>query len=204
MPASRIALVGESLGTAVVSGVAAHFGAKANTDGSEPETTPLLRYLNSEAPVDFGCVVLVSSFYDFHTLLPSYRIAGYFPILTPLSWIPPLQRLFLSQVKETWDTKGRLAALVASALQGSGSRRVNIQLIHAVDDGDIPCGLSERSYEYVKKAATDSVAGDGEVVEYESDDRSMWKWSQWANVRIDLKIVRTGGITLPLPDRNTY
>lgn len=195
IPASRIALVGESLGTAVASAVAAHFGAKANTDRTVPETTPLLHYSSSEEPVDFGCVVLVSSFYDLHTLLPSYRIAGVVPVLAPLSLVPPLRRLFLSRVRETWDTKGRLAALVSSALQSGASRTVNVQLIHAVDDSDIPCELSERSYEYVKQIAVGTNVEDGEVVEYEDvQDGSMWKWSQWDNVRVDLRIVRTGGM----------
>jgi abhydrolase domain-containing protein 12 len=198
IPSSRIALVGESLGTAVVSGVAAHFGAVKNVEATidgAAETTPLLNEGGpSRPPIDFAAVVLVSSFYDLRTLLLDYRIAGQVPILAPLACIPPMQRFFANRMRETWDTKGRLASLVSSALQGDAERRCHVQLVHALDDTDIPWILSAKSYEHIKTVASDADFTDGEVVEYESShDESLWKWCSKGGVRVDLKVVRKGG-----------
>jgi pimeloyl-ACP methyl ester carboxylesterase len=201
IPSSRIGLVGESLGTAVASGVAAHFGTVSTSENmidDADETTPLSTSPNGEierrSPIDFATVVLVASFYDLRTLLLDYRIAGQVPILGPLVCVPPVQKFFANRMQETWDTKGRLGSLVASALQGDAERRCHIQFLHALDDTDIPCKLSEKSYEHVKSVSSDPDFVDGEVVEYVSDsDKSVWKWCSKGGVRIDLRIVRKGG-----------
>jgi abhydrolase domain-containing protein 12 len=198
IPSSRIALVGESLGTAVASGVAAQLGTVKYADGAvdgAAETTPLLdEGEGRRTPIDFAAVVLVSSFYDLRTLLLDYRIAGQVPILAPLACIPPLQKFFANRMRETWDTKGRLASLVSSALQGDAERRCHIQLVHALDDTDIPWKLSEKSYEHIKASSSDEDFTDGEIVEYEGvHDKSVWKWCSRGGVRVDLKVVRKGG-----------
>ena len=202
IPPSRIALVGQSLGTAVASGVAAYFGVPDFTvrhngvANSTSETEPLLNSPSplTRLPVDFACVVLVSSFFDLRTLLLKYRIAGYVPVLSPLSWIPPVPRFIASQVRETWETNSRLSALVSAALQDGLPRKVNVQLIHALDDTDIPCKMSKMNYEAMKDSGLLVGFAPNEHISYENkQDGSVRKWCEWGNVRAELRIVRAGG-----------
>ncbi|RYP85801.1 hypothetical protein DL770_004980 [Monosporascus sp. CRB-9-2] len=77
IPSDRIVIMGQSLGTAVTSGVAEHFAMQG---------------------VEFAGIILIAGFSDMQTLLSSYTAAGFIPILSPIRAIPPLLRLRLTLI----------------------------------------------------------------------------------------------------------
>ncbi|KAL9025371.1 MAG: hypothetical protein Q9196_005789 [Gyalolechia fulgens] len=111
IPPHRIALVGASLGTAVATAVAEHFVVASQ--------------------IEFAGIVLVAPFSDIPTLLLTYSIGGFIPILSPLRPYPKLQKLLLRYVRDTWDTSSRLANLVRR------SQNVKLYLIHSKNDFEI-------------------------------------------------------------------
>ncbi|KAF7559683.1 hypothetical protein G7046_g4475 [Stylonectria norvegica] len=112
IPASRIVLLGQSLGTAVVSGVAEKYVLQG---------------------VEFAGITIVAGFSDLVSLLTGYRIGGIFPVLAPFRAWPQLLALFNSFIVEKWHSADRLANIVRHT-----KTRLRINLIHARNDGDIP------------------------------------------------------------------
>ena len=112
IPPERIVLLGQSLGTAVATGVAERF--------------------IIEESIEFKGIILVAAFSDIPTLMSSYAIGGIIPILSPLRSYPILEQFFAKRVQETWYTARRLANLVQN------SRDINVQLIHSKNDFNIP------------------------------------------------------------------
>lgn len=117
IPPERIILLGQSLGTAVTTAVAEHFVLESQTE--------------------FAGVILVAGFSDIPTLMLTYSVGGYVPILSALRPYPPLQRFFARKIKDTWQTAVRLGTFVRN------SRNVNLILIHAKNDYEIPWKHSE-------------------------------------------------------------
>ncbi|KAI4119751.1 MAG: hypothetical protein LQ345_000425 [Seirophora villosa] len=111
IPPERIVLVGQSLGTAVAAAVA--------------------EYSVRELHTEFAGVVLIAPFSDVRTLLLTYSIKGFLPVLSPLKPYPVLQKFFLRYVKDTWETSSRIVSLVHS------SQQVNLHIIHSKNDPDI-------------------------------------------------------------------
>jgi abhydrolase domain-containing protein 12 len=116
MPQERIAIVGQSLGTAVATAVVEYF---------------------SSFGVEFSGVALIAPFSDLVTLLATYSIGGVIPILSPLQPYPRLQKFVGSRVVDTWHTATRLANYIRQ------SNSLNLILIHARDDYDIHYTHSE-------------------------------------------------------------
>ena len=85
-----------------------------------------------ESKTEFRGIILVAGFSDIPTLVLTYSIGGIIPILSPLKPYPTLQNFFKSKIQETWYTVDRLRNLVQR------SRALNLYLIHAKDDFDIP------------------------------------------------------------------
>lgn len=112
IPSTRIVLLGQSLGTAVVSGVAERYTAQ-NTE--------------------FAGIVLVAGFSDLASMLSQYRIGGVIPVLAPFKVIPVLLRALRKCVVDKWHSADRLAGIVQNT-QG----RLRLSLVHAINDGDIP------------------------------------------------------------------
>ncbi|KAG8163506.1 hypothetical protein KVR01_006803 [Diaporthe batatas] len=131
VPPSRILLLGQSLGTAVSSAVAEKF--------------------SRERGIDFAGVVLVAAFSSLPTMLANYSLGGLVPLLKPLSICPPLLRFFLRFVVDKWKTLDRLAALTAQNRERNGTLQVSI--IHAADDNDIPCIESAKIFEAMARAS---------------------------------------------------
>lgn len=127
----RIVILGQSLGTAVAIAVAEHFVV--------------------EEHIEFKGIVLVAGFSDMPTLLENYAIGGFIPILSPLKPYPMLQRFFAKRIQETWYTTTRLDNLVRN------SRNINLRLIHAKDDFEIPWTHSNRLF----YAAANATSGSG-------------------------------------------
>jgi pimeloyl-ACP methyl ester carboxylesterase len=116
VPRHKIVLVGQSLGTAVLSAVAEY-------------------YVIQE--VEFAGVILVAGFTNLTNLLLTYSIAGYIPIIGPLRIYSKLYQLFVSYLLDKWPSNERLANFVRL------STRLRLTIIHAVDDFEIPWTHSE-------------------------------------------------------------
>lgn len=112
VPPERIVLLGQSLGTAVATAVAEH--------------------MVVEHGVEFKGIVLVAGFSDIPTLMLTYAVGGILPILSPMKSYPTMQKFFMGKIQETWRTANRLGNLVRN------SKALNLFLIHAKDDFDIP------------------------------------------------------------------
>lgn len=129
VPPSRVVIQGQSLGTAVSLAVAEYFGAVRG--------------------IDFKAIVLIAAFSDVPTLVCTYSIGGIIPILSPLKFLPKLQSFFASQVQETWYSSNRIANLVKT------SRSLELRLIHAFDDVEIPWANSEILFYAAANATSD-------------------------------------------------
>lgn len=127
VPAERIVIIGHSLGTAVTAAVAEHFG---------------------KSGISFAGVIVIAGFTDLPTLLTSYSIGGWVPILSPLSSFPWLQAWFASYVVDKWPSAQRLANFVRM------SKRVRLFIIHAKDDFEIPWFHSEGLFAAAANATT--------------------------------------------------
>lgn len=128
VPADRIVILGQSLGTAVTTGVVERF---------------------AERGTDFAGVVLVAGFTDVPSLLESYAIGGYLPLLSPLRTYPALQRLLINYVVDKWPSADRVANIVRL------SKRLRLFIIHSKDDFEIPWKHSEALFAAAANATTE-------------------------------------------------
>lgn len=128
IPSERIVILGQSLGTAVVTAVAEHYALQG---------------------IEFAGLVLVAGFKDMATLLTSYSIAGFVPILSPLRFYAPLQNFFSGYVLDRWQSATRLANYVRA------SKKVRLYLLHAKDDYEIPWYHSDSLFFAAANATTD-------------------------------------------------
>ncbi|KAM0404494.1 hypothetical protein ACHAPZ_003717 [Fusarium culmorum] len=112
IPASRIVLLGQSLGTAVVSAVAEKYALQG---------------------VEFAGITIVAGFSDLANLLLGYRIGGVVPVLAPFRMWPTLVRFIHRFVVDKWHSDHRLANVVRHT-----KTRLRLNLVHAKNDKDIP------------------------------------------------------------------
>ena len=177
IPPGRIVLVGQSLGTAVAAAVAESFATGEDRNA-------------------LAGVILVAPFTDLPSLLLTYAIGGIVPILSPLRPYPPLQRFFSRYVVDTWQTSSRLTSLIKS------SSKLNLVIIHAKDDFEIPWKHSEALFYAAARATAEETMSLWEIdseKEHEDLGASGWRdtWSTASRnggvVRIVQQIVRNGG-----------
>ncbi|PHH63077.1 hypothetical protein CDD81_6322 [Ophiocordyceps australis] len=109
---SRIVLLGHSLGTAVVSGVAEKYALQ---------------------NVEFAGIVLVAGFSDLASMLSGYRMAGLMPVLGPFAAWPGAVKVLRRLVVDSWNSADRLANIVRHT-----NKRLRLSLVHAANDPDIP------------------------------------------------------------------
>lgn len=128
VPADRIVLVGQSLGTAVTAAVAEHFAEKAT---------------------EFAGVVMIASFTTAPNVLNGYKVGGVLPVLSILEGYPSLLKWIQSKVADTWDTASRISNFVRK------SNRVRLFFIHALDDDEIPCSHTDALFAIAANATTD-------------------------------------------------
>lgn len=150
IPPERIVILGQSLGTAVASAVGLKFADPANKllpGLGDKEARPLLNSHSTTSPTTFAGIILVAPFSSLPSLLLTYRIGGFLPILLPLRPIPWIANHFASQIIDKWPTADRLAAYYdvlsgSPRLHGEGPRggrsMGTVQIFHAVNDFDIP------------------------------------------------------------------
>lgn len=129
IPADRIVLLGQSLGTAVTSGVAEHYAIQG---------------------IEFAGIILAAGFSSMPALLASYTAGGVIPVLSPIRPIPPLLRFFQSFIVDKWESASRLAHVVSLT-----RTRLRLTLIHAKNDAEIPYHESDVLFNSAARAVID-------------------------------------------------
>ena len=161
IPPKRIVLVGQSLGSAVATATAEHFA--------------------FHGAIEFRSLILCAAFSDVPTLMSTYAIGGLIPILSPLRPYPFLSQFFAKRIQETWLTFERLANLVRQ------SKNINVHLIHATNDYDIPWSHSDTLF-YAAANAT-SVEGltfkQIDAVKMKADFGESGRTNVWKTVQED-------------------
>lgn len=141
---------GQSLGTAVSSAVALQFADPKNSlvPAESAKRHQLMSLTPNTHPITFAGIILAAPFNSVPTLLLTYRIGGLLPLLLPLRPFPYIADVLLSQMVDNWRTSERLAAyydvLRASQSLYSGGRSMgSLQVLHALNDADIPYHQTE-------------------------------------------------------------
>ncbi|KAL2839300.1 Alpha/Beta hydrolase protein [Aspergillus pseudodeflectus] len=122
IPASRIVIFGQSMGTAASLAVSHHFAAQS-------------------PPTNFAGTVLVAPFVNAPTLVSTYRVAGTIPILSPLARFPAVFDYLLRFIRDKWLSNERIAQYVR--MNEVNEEKYRVTIIHAEDDWDIPSHHSE-------------------------------------------------------------
>ncbi|KAF3918847.1 hypothetical protein ABW20_dc0102060 [Dactylellina cionopaga] len=108
---SRIVVLGHSLGTAV---------ALAATEK-----------LAREEGIEFAGIILCSAFAKLKTLILTYSIGGFMPVLSPLKPYPIVQKWLIKFIREPWDGEERLKSLIEY------SPHLKLTMLHAHNDYEI-------------------------------------------------------------------
>jgi abhydrolase domain-containing protein 12 len=132
VPAERIILFGQSLGTAVAIAVSEHLALQS-------------------PPVVLAGTILVAPFVDCVTLASTYRVGGTIPILSPINRFSALFNYFQSSIRDTWATKTRIARYIRA--NEDNSKQYRLTIIHAEDDKDIPWHHTEVLFWHAVKAS---------------------------------------------------
>ncbi|GAB7353716.1 hypothetical protein MBLNU459_g4116t1 [Dothideomycetes sp. NU459] len=189
IPASRIVILGQSLGTAVATAVGLHFatlGAGTSHLPTLPESGDSSSGSDNRAQV-FAGIVLVAPFTSLPNLLLSYRIGGVLPVLAPLKRYPTLLAAFTARIADRWPSAARLRAYVEAlpATPGfatSGGGEVgSVAIVHAQNDGDISVHQSAALF-------ARAVGAEGTWM-----GTSGASWKVEGSPRVSLEIVEFGG-----------
>jgi len=129
---SQIILVGQSMGTFV-------------------STAFYHEWVLKLGRAPFKALVLIASFTSLPNLLESYSLKGLTPpVLSPLVFYPRLQQWIRSSIVDQWDTASRLVELgEASGVQ------LNLVMLHARNDHEIPWQEGRRNWDSALDAASD-------------------------------------------------
>lgn len=131
IPPSRILIFSQSLGTAVSLAISDHFALRS-------------------PPIVLTGVILVAPFVDVPTLVATYRVAGFIPILSPLARFPLLFNYLSTFIQDKWSSKDRIAEYVRA--NEANGEKYQLTLIHAKDDYDIPWHHTEMLFWYAVNA----------------------------------------------------
>lgn len=123
----RIAIMGQSLGTAVTFGVAEALINPPNAIEPDPNKS-----------IELGAVISIAGFSNLKELLSTYYAAGVIPILAPLRPYPWIEMFFKSFVYETWESSRRIATLIKKS-----SKKLQLFILHAQNDMEIPVQHSD-------------------------------------------------------------
>ena len=141
-PSTRTVILGQSLGTAVTAASALYF--------ADPSSAHLPTDLTHVSPLPkshpgFAGIVLVAPFRDLATLMETYKIGGFVPILRPLRGYTRIANFLLGRIVDNWPTLSRLRAFIsATATEGSPIR---LTLLHSRNDQDIDFRQSEALFQ---------------------------------------------------------
>lgn len=163
---SQIVLLGQSLGTAAAAGV-------------------YHRWTRGWGLPNLRGLVLIASFPSLPELIWAYSLKGVVPrVFAPLQLIPGLKAWIEGRIAERWETSWRLADLTATP-----GLDLNLTLLHARNDGDIPWQEGWKNWQAAVKGANGTgrstrvagIEGDGnlEVLHWESNDgRKRLRWER--------------------------
>lgn len=178
IPPSRIVLLGQSLGTAVASGVGEYYVSKG---------------------IEFAGIVLVAGFSDLPTMLSEYRIGGIFPVLAPFRASPAILRVFHRFIIDKWHSSARVANIVRDT-----KSRLRLCILHAKNDRDIPWTEDNKLF----KAAVMEKAGitDDDAFEAWKEEKTIQKgdnafvttWSAEPDIHIRQELFPHGGKLSPM------
>ncbi|KAH7371164.1 Alpha/Beta hydrolase protein [Pyrenochaeta sp. MPI-SDFR-AT-0127] len=126
IPPERIVLLGHSLGTAVVSGIAHQY---------------------AKLGIEFAGLILCAAFSNAGNAFSSYSIGGVVPVLAPVRAIPAFQAWFGRRMQDTWSSDNRLAAMARTC------SRLQLVLVHAEDDTTMPWRETEALFKTAIGAA---------------------------------------------------
>ncbi|KAH9868623.1 hypothetical protein J1614_007695 [Plenodomus biglobosus] len=105
-PAPHTVLLGQNLGAAVTTAALLHLSAPSSPylppNLSAPTTTI------TTTPPSYAGIILLHPFRDTASLLKSYKIKGFIPILKPLNAYPRLSTFLSSRILDPWPTLLRL------------------------------------------------------------------------------------------------
>jgi pimeloyl-ACP methyl ester carboxylesterase len=118
VPTKRIVLLAQSLGTAVA-------------------TAAVDALVHDDPGTEFSGLILCAAFPDAASVMMSYRIGGYLPLLSPLAAFRPARTWFASRIRDNWDTKSRLGRIV------NASKHLRLTFLAAECDEVIPYGNTE-------------------------------------------------------------
>ena len=166
VPPSRILIFGQSLGTAVNLAVLEHFALQS-------------------PPIVFVGGILVAPFVDVPTLVATYKVAGIFPILSPLARLPFLFNYLSAFIKEKWSSKDRIACYIRA--NEANGEKYRLTLVHAEDDYDIPShhtevlfwhavnatvpqGITYEEFREVRQKSRNDLGAAGSVMEWRTEN----------------------------------
>ena len=177
IPASRILIFGQSMGTAVGIAVSEHLALQS-------------------PPVVFSGTVLVAPFVDAATLVSTYRIAGTIPLLSPLARFPVAFTYLQRFIRDKWSTKDRIAQYVRANEANGETYRITI--IHAEDDYDVPWHHTSNVFWHAVNASMPSGISYDDLEEKKLESRrdlgaagTVMEW-QTEHGRIREEILKTG------------
>ena len=98
--------------------------------------------------VNFAGVIMIAPFSDLPAMLTTYSVGGLLPLLRPLEWITGFQEWFPNMIVDKWNSALRLSNTVRI------SKRLNLFIIHARNDWDIPYTNSDVLFAAVVNAVT--------------------------------------------------
>ncbi|KAL1795995.1 hypothetical protein ACET3X_006219 [Alternaria dauci] len=130
IPPERIVLLGHSLGTAVVAGIAHRYA--------------------TNLGIEFAGLVLCAAFSNAGNAFSSYSIGGIVPVLAPVKIFPAFQAWFARRMVDTWRSDDRLATMARTC------SRFNLVLIHAESDQTMPWHETESLFQSTLRAAKDA------------------------------------------------
>lgn len=144
---SQVILVGQSMGTFI-------------------STATYHEWVLKLGRAPFKALVLIAGFSSLTELLQSYSIKGLTPpLLSPLLAYPRLQQWVLSSLADKWDTRQKLVEVAQSP-----DVRLDLTMMHARDDWEIPWREGRASWDGVLSAATNG------SINFPRDlDREEWK-----------------------------
>ncbi|KAF2151989.1 alpha/beta-hydrolase [Myriangium duriaei CBS 260.36] len=129
VPTNRILLLGQSLGTAVVTGA-------------------LEALVKQDLRTDFAGVMLCAPFAEAASAIMSYKLLGLLPMLAPLARLDALQAWFIGSVRDQWNTKDRLRNIMKS------NHRLRLTMLAATSDMLISSGNTNELFDVSVEAAS--------------------------------------------------
>lgn len=99
-------------------------------------------------------MVLVAGFSSLPDMLSGYAIAGWVPVLRPLTMWPWLLSQVMGRVVDTWESAARWREIVKGVKARGG--RLRLSMVHAKNDWDIPSHEDDKLF----RAAVEGL-GDG-------------------------------------------